>query len=102
MSEKNRILSFSVSPGSVDVGITLVPSPSDVHCMFAGSMEFRCSANSSEYSRFRIVQVSSAYLFQSRGEWGAVAKAHSSNASMYRLHTIGETGDPIAVPCICW
>ena len=101
MSKKARILSVSVSSG-LDVGITLVPSPSDVHYMFSGSIEFRCSVNSSEYSRFRIVQVSSAYLFQNRGGWGVVAKARCSNASMYRLHTMGETGDPIAAPCICW
>ena len=74
MSKKARILSVSVSPG-LDVGITLVLLPSDVHCMFSGSMEFRGSVNSSEYSRFRIVQMSLAYLFQNREGWGAVAKA---------------------------
>ena len=42
------ILSVSVSHG-LDVGILLAPSPLDVQCMLSGSMEFRCSVNSSEY-----------------------------------------------------
>ena len=40
-------------------------------------------------------------LPESWGVGDAVANARS-NASIYRLHTIGETGDPIAAPCICW
>ena len=74
VSKKARTFSVSVSP-RLDVGSFLVPSPSDVQCMFSGSMKFRCSVNSSEYVHFEIEQASSAYLFQNRGGWGAVARA---------------------------
>ena len=32
--------------------------------------------------------------------WGAVEKARYSNASMHRLHMMGETRDPTAALCI--
>ena len=35
------------------------------------------------------------------GGWGAVLRAFCSKNSMYRLATMGRTGEPIAVPSTC-
>ena len=47
-------------------------------------------------------QVSSTYHFQNLGGWGYVERALDSMSSMAKSATTTETGDPMAVPRICW
>ena len=50
----------------------------------------------------RAQQLSSTYRFQNLGGWGYVERALDSTSSMTKSAATTETGDPIAVPWICW
>ena len=50
----------------------------------------------------RAQQVSSTYRFQNLGGWGYVDRALDSTSSMTNSAATTETGDPMAVPWICW
>ena len=50
----------------------------------------------------RAQQVSSTYRFQNLGGWGYVERALDSTSLMTKSAATTETGDPIAVPWICW
>ena len=63
-----------------------------------GSTLFRCCVNSSASLDVILQLVSSTYLSHHPGGMGAVEIANSSKASMYKLQTSGETGDPIGAP----
>ncbi len=57
---------------------------------------------SSMWWALRAQQVSSTYRFQSFGGWGNVDRALDSTSSMTKSAATTETGDPMAVPWICW
>ena len=46
--------------------------------------------------------MSSTYHFQNLGGWGCVERALDSMSSMTKSAATTETGDPMAVPWICW
>ena len=48
-----------------------------------------------------MTKVSSTYLCQNLGGWGAVLRDFCSKYSMYRLATMGLTGEPMAAPSTC-
>ena len=48
-----------------------------------------------------MTQVSSKNLYQNLEGWEADLRASPSKCSIYRLATIGLTGDPIAIPSTC-
>ena len=71
--------------------------------LIEGSTVLRWSKNRLTWSSGRAVNVSSTYRFQNGGDGcGQVLSALSSMSSMRRFATVTDTGDPIAVPKICW
>ena len=46
--------------------------------------------------------MSSTYRFQNTGGWGYVERALGFMSSMTKSAVTTETGDPKAVPWICW
>ena len=69
--------------------------------MMAGSMLFICSRRLCLCSSCLMTKVSSTYLSQSLGAVVAVLRAVLSKCSMWRLATMGLTGDPIAGTSTC-
>ena len=66
------------------------------------SMEIRCLCNSWQQLAGNAIQVSSTYLHQNLKGTSVVARTLSSTSSIAKLATVTETGDPIAMPKICW
>ena len=67
-----------------------------------GLMEFKWWWNARIWSNDRADRVSSTYLFQNNGLWVQVDSVLSSTSSMTRSATVTVTGNPIAVPKVCW
>ena len=57
---------------------------------------------SSMWRTLRAQQVSSTYRFQNMGGREYVERALDSTSFMTKSAATTETGDPIAVPWICW
>ena len=66
-----------------------------------GSILFIWSRKSCLWACCWMTQVSSTNLYHNLGGWEADLRASPSKCSMYRLATIGLTGDPIAAPSTC-
>ena len=79
--------------------VLLSIAPCVVHLM-SSSTELKWSVNSCECIFFTIMSVSSTYRHHHLGLCGAIARAFCSKDAMYKLHTIGETGEPLAAAWI--
>ena len=64
--------------------------------LMAGSTLFMCWRKPCLLASLWMTKVSSTYLPQNLGGWGAVLRAFCSKYSMYKLATMGLTGEPMA------
>ena len=69
--------------------------------LMAGSTLFMCWRKPCLLASLWMTKVSSTCLHQNLGGWGAVLRAFCSKYSMYKLATMGLTGEPMAAPSTC-
>ena len=69
--------------------------------MMEGPTQLMCCENSSLCDCCCMTKVSSKYLVHIKGGFTAFVMALCSNDSIYKLATMGLTGDPMAAPLVC-